>query len=70
MSGGTETPVGRIGRVTVPIPPAGMGEVLVPVRGGFETFGALADRPIGKHTQVLVVDMASARTVMVVTAIL
>ena len=65
-----QSPVGKIGRVIVPIPAGGMGEILVSVRGGSEAFAAFADRPIGKNTQVLVVDMASARSVIVVTAYL
>ncbi|MET3804862.1 hypothetical protein ABIB25_001858 [Nakamurella sp. UYEF19] len=52
--------------MTVPIPVRGLGEILVSVRGGSEAFAALSDRPIEKNTQVLVVDMASARTAIVV----
>ena len=69
MSGESDhSPVGKIGTVTVPIPAGGMGEILVSVRGGSEAFAAMSDGPIGKHTRVLVVDMASARSVIVVTA--
>jgi hypothetical protein len=62
------SPVGKVGTVTVPIPAGGAGEILVPIRGGSEAFAALSDGPIGKHTRVLVVDLASPRTVIVVTA--
>jgi hypothetical protein len=64
----SQSPVGKIGRVTVPIPTGGLGEILVSVRGGSEAFAALSDRQIGKNTPVLVVDMASARTAIVVAA--
>ena len=57
--------VGAIGRVTVPIPIDGPGEVLVPVRGGTEAFAAWSDAPIGKDTRVLVIESTSARSVIV-----
>jgi hypothetical protein len=57
--------VGAIGRVTVPIPADGPGEVLLPVRGGTEAFAAWSDQPIDKHTRVLVIECTSARSVIV-----
>jgi hypothetical protein len=57
--------VGLIGRVTVPIPPDGAGEVLLMVRGGSEAFAAYAAAPIAKHTQVVVIEATSARSVVV-----
>jgi hypothetical protein len=57
--------LGAIGRVTVSIPPAGPGEVLLPVRGGTETFAAWSDEPIARHTRIVVVDTISARSVLV-----
>ncbi len=57
--------VGVIGRVTVPIPADGPGEVLLPVRGGTEAFAAWSDEPIPKHARVLVVECTSARSVIV-----
>ena len=57
--------VGAIGRVTVPIPDEGPGEVLLPVRGGTEAFAAWADEPIAKHTRVMVIDCLSGRSVHV-----
>jgi hypothetical protein len=57
--------VGVIGRVTVPIPADGPGEVLLPVRGGTEAFAAWSDEPIEKHARVLVVECSSARSVIV-----
>jgi hypothetical protein len=61
-----QSPVGAVGRVTIPIPADGPGEVLVPVRGGSEAFAAWADQPIPRHAQVLVVEHTSARSVVVV----
>lgn len=60
-----QTVVGAVGRVTVPIPAGGPGEVLIPVRGGTEAFAAWSDQPIDKHTRVLVIDATSARSVVV-----
>jgi hypothetical protein len=57
--------VGAVGRVTVPIPADGPGEVLLPVRGGTEAFAAWSDQPIEKHTRVLVIECTSARSVVV-----
>jgi hypothetical protein len=57
--------VGTIGRVTVPIPQDGPGEVLLPVRGGTEAFAAWADQPIEKHARVVVIECSSARSVIV-----
>ncbi|MEV7870466.1 hypothetical protein AB0P17_31200 [Streptomyces sp. NPDC088124] len=61
----SQSPVGAIGRVTVPIPPNGPGEVLVAVRGGSEAYAAWADGPIGKDRRVIVVESISARSVIV-----
>lgn len=57
--------VGAIGRVTVPIPADGPGEVLLPVRGGTEAFAAWADEPIAKHARVMVIERVSGRSVQV-----
>lgn len=62
---GIESPVGLIGRVTVPIPAGGMGEVLVSIQGGSEAYAAWADEPIAKNCRVLVVERSSARSVIV-----
>jgi len=65
VSTDAENLVGTVGRVTVPIPPGGPGEVMVAVRGGTEAFAAWADEPIAKHTRVLVIQYPSARSVVV-----
>ena len=60
-----ESLLGKIGRVTVSIPDKGPGEVLIPVRGGSETFAAWSDEPIPRHTRIVVVECLSARSVFV-----
>jgi hypothetical protein len=57
--------LGSIGRVTVSIPAAGPGEVLLPIRGGTEAFAAWADEPVPRHSRVVVIDCISARSVVV-----
>ncbi|MET7549888.1 hypothetical protein OG894_22975 [Streptomyces sp. NBC_01724] len=59
------SPVGAIGRVTVPIPQDGPGEVLVAVRGGSEAYTAWSTTSIDRDERVVVVDSVSARSVMV-----
>jgi hypothetical protein len=65
-SDAAQCPVGAIGRVTVSIPFGGLGEVLLPVRGGTEAFVAWSEQPVARHTRVLVVECASARSAIVV----
>lgn len=57
--------LGCVGRVTVSIPQGGLGEVLLPVRGGSEAFAAISDEPIPRHSRVVVVECLSARSVVV-----
>jgi len=64
-SGTQDSLVGKTGRVTVSIPRHGPGEVLLPVRGGTEAFAALSDEPIPRHSRVVVVEVLSARSVLV-----
>ena len=64
-AGAQESLIGKVGRVTVSIPPGGPGEVLLSVRGGTEAFAAWSDEPIPKYTVVAVVDQRSARSVTV-----
>ncbi|HWG73441.1 MAG TPA: hypothetical protein VG184_05235 [Acidimicrobiales bacterium] len=54
---------GRIGRVTVPIPARGPGEIVVAIRGGTERFAAWCDEPVPKHASVVVVEVRSPRSV-------
>ena len=55
--------MGRLGRVTVPIPGDGPGEIVVSIRGGTERFAAWCEQPLAKHTPVVVIGERSARTV-------
>jgi hypothetical protein len=57
--------LGSVGRVTVSITPGGLGEVLLPVRGGSEAFAASSDEPIPRHSRVVVVECVTARSVIV-----
>jgi hypothetical protein len=57
--------LGSVGRVTVSIPQGGLGEVLLPVRGGSEAFAASSDEPVPRHSRVVVVECLSARSVVV-----
>jgi hypothetical protein len=57
--------IGEVGYVTVPIPAGGLGEVMLPVRGGTEAFAAWSDEAIAKHARVVVVEERSARSVTV-----
>lgn len=54
---------GRVGRVTVPIPNDGPGEIVVAIRGGTERFAAWCDEPLAKNTPVVIIDERSARSV-------
>jgi hypothetical protein len=56
---------GRIGRVTVPIPSDGPGEIVVAIRGGTERFAAWCEEPVPKHASVVVVEVRSPRSVFV-----
>ena len=44
---------------------AGVGEVLLKVRGTKEAYLAWSEQPLPKGTEVLVIDVRSARTVLV-----
>jgi hypothetical protein len=57
--------IGLVGHLTVPVPAQGPGEVVLPIRGGTETFAAWADEPIAKYTRVVVVEQRTARSVTV-----
>jgi hypothetical protein len=64
--------VGRLGRVTGRIGPGLIGEVLIPVRGGTESFYAYSNsssEEIGVGTRVIVVEYHPPRTVYVMPAL-
>jgi len=54
---------GRLGRVTVPIPADGPGEIVVSIRGGTERFAAWCDQPVPKHMPVVILDVRAPRSV-------
>jgi membrane protein implicated in regulation of membrane protease activity len=60
--------IGKVGRVTGTISPKGLGEVMVPVRGGSEAFSAYATDvtlTIERGTRIVVVEYYPPRTVVV-----
>ena len=60
--------VGKVGRVVGAIGAGGMGEVMIPIRGGTEAYFAYADDPeaaIPKGARVIVVEHEPPRTVIV-----
>ena len=59
----TEELRGRLGRVTVPIPRDGPGEIVVSIRGGTERFAAWCEEPVAKHTPIVIIGERSARSV-------
>ena len=64
--------VGRVGRVTGRIAPGTVGEVMVPVRGGTESFYAYSNdssEEIAVGVRVIVVEYHPPRTVYVVPAL-
>jgi hypothetical protein len=60
--------VGKVCRVVGAIAPGGMGEVMVPIRGGSEAYYAYASDPteeIPRGTRVIVLEHDPPRTVVV-----
>jgi membrane-bound ClpP family serine protease len=63
---GDDSVIGCVGPLIVATRgPAGVGEVLVTVRGGKEAYLAWSAHPLAKGTTVLVVDVRGPRTVVV-----
>jgi hypothetical protein len=61
---GDGTLVGSIGVLTIATRgQAGPGEVLVPIRGGSETFIAWSAEPLARGSTVLVIESRGTRTV-------
>jgi hypothetical protein len=58
---------GMVGRVSVPIPTNGAGEVILSVRGGSEAFTAYTqgDEPLTKNSRAVVVEQTGPHTVLV-----
>ena len=60
--------IGKVGRICAEINPGRMGEVMVPIRGGTESFFAYASdetEAIPNGTRVIVLDHDPPRTVVV-----
>lgn len=61
---------GMVGRVSVPIPTDGAGEVILSIRGGSEAFTAYTQggEALEKNARAVVVEQTGPRTVLVTAA--
>ena len=61
---------GMVGRVSIPIPTEGSGEVILSVRGGSEAFTAYTqgNEALTKNARAVVVEQTGPRTVLVTAA--
>ena len=61
---------GMVGRVSVPIPRDGPGEIILSIRGGSEAFTAYTqgDETLNKNSRAVVVEQTGPRTVLVTAA--
>lgn len=61
---------GLVGRVSVPIPIDGAGEVILSIRGGSEAFTAYTQggEALSKNARAVVVEQTGPRTVLVTAA--
>ena len=60
--------IGKVGNCTGAIAPGEMGEVMVPIRGGWESFYAYApegEETIPEGAQILVLERKAPRTLIV-----
>jgi membrane protein implicated in regulation of membrane protease activity len=60
--------IGKVGRVTGAIEPGKLGEVMIPIRGGSESYYAYSagqDERIERGTRVVVLEHEAGRTVIV-----
>jgi hypothetical protein len=59
--------IGMIGRISVPVPVGGAGEIIISVRGGSEAFTAYTagDETLSRNARAAVVEKTGARTVLV-----
>jgi hypothetical protein len=60
--------IGKVAHTTSEITPGEMGEVMVPVRGGAESYYAYCDDPAGtipRGARVLVLEQQAPRTLIV-----
>jgi len=59
--------VGLTGRVSVPIPSSGAGEVIISIRGGSEAYTAYTQggETLPQNSRAVIVEQLSPRTVLV-----
>jgi hypothetical protein len=59
--------IGLTGRISVPVPVGGAGEIIISVRGGSEAFTAytLGEEELPRNARAAVVEKTGARTVLV-----
>jgi hypothetical protein len=62
--------IGVVGRISVPVPTDGLGEIIVSIRGGSEAFTAYTqgDEALIKNAHAVVVEQTGPRTVLVTGA--
>jgi hypothetical protein len=62
-----ESTIGMVGRVSVPIPTDGPGELILSIRGGSEAFTAYTqgDEVLDQNSRAVVVEQTGPRTVLV-----
>jgi hypothetical protein len=61
-------PIGKVGRVIGAIEPGKVGEIMIPIRGGSESYFAYAGDPqeaIERGARVVVIEQDAPRTVIV-----
>lgn len=61
---------GMVGRVSIPIPTEGSGEVILSVRGGSEAFTAYTqgNEALNKNARAVVIEQTGPRTILVTAA--
>lgn len=59
--------IGMTGRISVPVPVGGPGEIIISIRGGSEAFTAytLGEEVLPRNARAAVVEKTGARTVLV-----
>jgi hypothetical protein len=59
--------VGLTGRISIPVPVDGPGEIIISIRGGSEAFTAytLGEESLPRNARAAVVEKTGARTVLV-----
>ena len=62
--------IGMTGRISVPVPVGGVGEIIISVRGGSQAFTAYTagGEALPKNARAAVVEKMGARTVLVTAA--